>query len=159
MAWRMRRVRRVREVQQFAQAECGLCCIAMILSAYGSRDSVAGLRREHEVGRDGLTIKQIAAILRGRGFEVRAFRAGVQRLGQLRLPLIAYWDDSHVVVVEEIDEHRVTVVDPGGGFYARTRRRSSPSTTRASRSKPYRRRTTGPNGTASPASGGSSCAR
>ncbi len=115
MAWRMRRVRRVREVQQFAQAECGLCCVAMILSAYGSRDSVAGLRREHEVGRDGLTIKQIAAILRGRGFEVRAFRAGVERLDQLELPLIAYWDDSHVVVVEEIDEHQVTVVDPGGG--------------------------------------------
>ncbi|MET9829705.1 peptidase domain-containing ABC transporter [Streptomyces sp. NPDC006385] len=115
MAGRFRRVRRVREVQQFAQAECGLCCIAMVLSAYGSHDSVTTLRREHEVGRDGLTIKEIADILRGRGFQVRAFRAGANRLGQLALPLIAYWDDSHVVIVEKIDEHHVTVVDPGSG--------------------------------------------
>ncbi|MFB6614128.1 peptidase domain-containing ABC transporter [Streptomyces sp. NPDC085524] len=115
MAVRTRRARRVREVQQFAQSECGLCCIAMILSAYGSRDSVAALRREHEVGRDGLTIKEIATILRGRGFRVRAFRAGADRLDQLALPLIAYWDDSHVVVVEEITDRHVVVVDPGGG--------------------------------------------
>ncbi|MGA4866265.1 peptidase domain-containing ABC transporter [Streptomyces lavendulocolor] len=115
MATRTRRARRVREVQQFAQSECGLCCIAMVLSAHGSRDSVAALRREHEVGRDGLTIKEIAAILRGRGFRVRAFRAGSNRLGRLALPLIAYWDDSHVVVVEEVDDRHVTVVDPGSG--------------------------------------------
>ncbi|MFI5831869.1 peptidase domain-containing ABC transporter [Streptomyces sp. NPDC051578] len=115
MAGSIRRTRRVREVQQFAQSECGLCCIAMVLSAHGSRDSVAALRRQHEVGRDGLTIKEIASILRGRGFTVRAFRAGAQRLGELKLPIIAYWDDSHVVVVEEINDHHVTVVDPGSG--------------------------------------------
>ncbi|WP_156727568.1 peptidase domain-containing ABC transporter [Streptomyces apocyni] len=115
MTVRTRRARRVREVQQFAQSECGLCCIAMVLSAYGSRDSVAALRREHEVGRDGLTIKEIATILRGRGFQVRAFRAGANRLDGLALPLIAYWDDSHVVVVEEITDRHVTVVDPAAG--------------------------------------------
>ncbi|MFG2337489.1 peptidase domain-containing ABC transporter [Streptomyces yangpuensis] len=115
MPLRIGRARRVREVQQFAQSECGLCCIAMVMSAYGSRDSVAALRREHEVGRDGLTLKEITSILRGRGFEVRTFRAGVNRLDGLRLPLIAYWDDSHVVVVEEVTESHVTVVDPAGG--------------------------------------------
>ncbi|CAM5235792.1 NHLP family bacteriocin export ABC transporter peptidase/permease/ATPase [Streptomyces badius] len=158
MAWRMRRVRRVREVQQFAQAECGLCCIAMILSVYiGSRDSVAGLRRDHEVATASPSSRSRPSCAAG------ASRCGRSGPGGKRLisgnwPLIAYWDDSHVVVVEEIDEHRVTVVDPGGG----RRRYSAEEFAKhhsASRSKPYRRRTTGPSGTGSPVSGGSSCAR
>ncbi|WP_078510423.1 peptidase domain-containing ABC transporter [Streptomyces himastatinicus] len=108
-------VRRVKEVQQFGQAECGLCCIAMVLSAYGSRNSVTRLRHEHEVGRDGLTMREIAGILRRNDFQVKVFRAGVKRLGQLTFPLIAYWDDSHVVVLEEVTDRHITVVDPSSG--------------------------------------------
>ncbi|MUL42620.1 peptidase domain-containing ABC transporter [Streptomonospora sp. PA3] len=112
---RLRRVRRVREVQQFASSECGLCCIAMVLSAYGSRNTVPGLRRSHETGRDGLSIKDIVTILRERGMEVKTYRASAGRLNALRLPLIAYWDDNHVVVLEEITDRHATVVDPAGG--------------------------------------------
>ncbi|MFE5871742.1 peptidase domain-containing ABC transporter [Streptomyces roseifaciens] len=108
-------VRRVKEVHQFAPTECALCCIAMILSAYGSRNSVTKLRREHETGRDGLTIKQTADILREHGMQVRTFRAGVKSLTKLTFPLIVYWNDSHLVVLEEITERHATVVDPSGG--------------------------------------------
>ncbi|WBP90635.1 peptidase domain-containing ABC transporter [Kitasatospora cathayae] len=110
-----RRVRRVKEVHQFAPTECALCCIAMILSAHGSTDSVARLRREHETGRDGLTIRETADILRGHGFRVRTFRAGTGGLRKLAFPLIAYWDDSHLVVLEKLTERHATVVDPSGG--------------------------------------------
>ncbi|MDT0302484.1 peptidase domain-containing ABC transporter [Streptomonospora wellingtoniae] len=109
------RVRRVREVQQFSQTECGLCCIAMVLSAYGSRNTVANLRRSHETGRDGLSMRDVVEILRDHGMGVRTFRAGRGRLAQLTLPLIAYWDDSHLVVVEKISARGITVVDPAGG--------------------------------------------
>jgi ABC-type bacteriocin/lantibiotic exporter with double-glycine peptidase domain len=103
-------------VQQFTQSECGICCSAMVLSAYGARDTVAGLRREHETGRDGLGLNDVAALLRGRGLEVRTYRAGVDALRRLSGPVIAYWDDSHLVVVERIrDDGRVDVVDPGTG--------------------------------------------
>ncbi|GGZ23757.1 peptidase domain-containing ABC transporter [Streptomyces avidinii] len=109
------RVRRVKEVHQFAPAECALCCIAMILSAHGSRNSVTRLRREYETGRDGLTIKETADILRGHGMEVRTFRASTGSLRKLAFPLIAYWNDSHLVVLEKLTERRATVVDPSGG--------------------------------------------
>ncbi|WP_424889597.1 peptidase domain-containing ABC transporter [Streptomyces sp. XH2] len=109
------RVRRVKEVQQFAPTECALCCVAMVLSAYGSHNSVTKLRREHETGRDGLTIKETADILREHGMRVRTFRAGVKSLAKLTFPLIVYWDDSHLVVLEKITERHATVVDPSGG--------------------------------------------
>ncbi|WP_432932555.1 peptidase domain-containing ABC transporter [Microbispora sp. CA-135349] len=111
----MTRVRRVREVQQFTEAECGLCCAAMVLTAYGSRDCISQLRRRYEVGRDGLTLGEVASILRDHGMRVRFFRATVNRLGGLALPLIAYCYDSHLVVVETVGEKSVTVVDPTAG--------------------------------------------
>ncbi|MFE1766796.1 peptidase domain-containing ABC transporter [Streptomyces angustmyceticus] len=109
------RVRRVKEVHQFAPAECALCCVAMILSAHGSRNSVTRLRREHETGRDGLTIKETAEILRRHGMQVRTFRATTGSLKKLAFPLITYWNDSHLVVLEKLTERHATVVDPSGG--------------------------------------------
>lgn len=110
----MRR-RRVAEVHQFAQSECGLCCVAMILSAYGSRDTVSALRREHETGRDGLSIEGVVAILRAHGMRVRTFRASTGALHRLAFPLLAYWDDSHMVVLEKVTPRYVSVVDPAQG--------------------------------------------
>jgi len=111
-----RAARRVRVVQQFTQSECGICCSAMVLSAYGARNTVAGLRREYETGRDGLGLNDVAALLRARGLEVRSYRAGIDALHRLHGPLIAYWDDSHLVVVERMREDgRVEIVDPGTG--------------------------------------------
>ncbi|MEU1671786.1 peptidase domain-containing ABC transporter [Streptomyces roseifaciens] len=109
------RARRVREVHQFAPTECALCCVAMVLSAYGSHNSVTKLRREHETGRDGLTIKQTADILRGHGMQVRTFRATTRSLHKLAFPLITYWNDSHLVVLEKLTDHHAHVVDPSGG--------------------------------------------
>ncbi|CAM5436367.1 peptidase domain-containing ABC transporter [Streptomyces abikoensis] len=109
------RVRRVKEVHQFAPTECALCCIAMVLSAYGSRNSVTKLRLEHETGRDGLTIKETADILREHGMQVRTFRATVGSLRKLAFPLITYWNDSHLVVLEKITDRHAYVVDPSGG--------------------------------------------
>ncbi|MFE3460968.1 peptidase domain-containing ABC transporter [Nocardiopsis aegyptia] len=109
------RTRRVREVQQFTQTECGLCCVAMVLSAYGSRGTVSPLRRDHETGRDGLSLRDVATILRDHGMRVRSFRASTEKLNELRFPLVAHWNDNHLVVVEEVTETTATVVDPASG--------------------------------------------
>ena len=109
------RTRRVKEVRQFAQAECGLCCVAMVLSAYGSRNAVTGLRRIHETGRDGLSLRDVVAILRGYDMRVRTFRASSTRLKELVFPLIAYWDNGHLVVLEKVTDNFVVVVNPAAG--------------------------------------------
>ncbi|MEV4297233.1 peptidase domain-containing ABC transporter [Microbispora rosea] len=109
------RARRVPEVTQFAQSECGLCCVAMILSAYGSRNSVSALRRRHETGRDGLSIAEIVSILQGYGMRVRTFRASTEGLRRLTCPLMVYWDHGHLVVLEKVTDRYASVVDPAGG--------------------------------------------
>lgn len=110
-----RTARWVRVVRQFTQSECGICCSAMILSAYGVQNCVAELRRTHETGRDGLGLNDVAALLRNRGMQVRSYRAAPPALRRLTGPLIAYWDDSHLIVVERIGPDRVEIVDPGTG--------------------------------------------
>ncbi|WIE65094.1 peptidase domain-containing ABC transporter [Curtobacterium sp. MCLR17_036] len=102
-------------MQQFTQSECGLCCSAMVLSAYGANGTVAALRREYETGRDGLGLRDVVVLLRRQGMEVRPYRASIAAARQLDGPLIAYWDDSHLVVVERIRKDDVDIVDPATG--------------------------------------------
>lgn len=111
----MRSRGRVPVITQFAEAECTLCTAAMILSYYGSRNTVACLRREYETGRDGLSLSRLAQLLRDRGMQVRIFQGGPRALVKLPTPFIAYWENCHVVVVERIRDREVTVVDPALG--------------------------------------------
>lgn len=112
------RPRRVRVINQLAEAECGLCCAAMVLTAWGQKSSVSRLRRTYEIGRDGLDLTRIADVLREQDMEVTLYRAGIEGLKKLQLPVIAYWEQRHVVVVEKVTETTAVVVDPARGRHA-----------------------------------------
>ncbi|MBD8063589.1 peptidase domain-containing ABC transporter [Oceanitalea stevensii] len=106
---------RVPVVQQYAQSECGLCCAAMILGAWGRRAAIRNLRSEVDPGRDGLSLRDIAEILRGRGMQVSFFRANVAGLSRIDTPVIAHWNGNHVVVVEKVTPRGAWIVDPASG--------------------------------------------
>lgn len=109
------RPRKVRVINQLAETECGLCCAAMVLTAWGQKSSVARLRRAYETGRDGLDLTRIADVLREQQMEVTLYSASLDGLKQLQLPVIAYWEQSHVVVIEKVNDTNVVVVDPARG--------------------------------------------
>lgn len=109
------RLRKVSVINQLAETECGLCCAAMVLTAHGAKNPVSRLRRQYETGRDGLDLTRIATVLREQGMDVTLYRATVQGLQALELPVIVYWENRHVVVVERIRNGTVTVVDPARG--------------------------------------------
>lgn len=113
--------RRVPVVQQYAQSECGLCCASMILGAWGRRHTIRNLRREADPGRDGMSLRDIAGILRGRWMHVSFFRANVAGLARIDTPVIAHWNGNHVVVIEKVTSRGAWIVDPATG-----RRRVSP---------------------------------
>lgn len=50
-------------VGQLQTTECGLCCAAMILRYYKSYEPLSALRKDFEVGRDGLKLIDIKALL------------------------------------------------------------------------------------------------
>lgn len=106
---------RVRPVRQFLMTECGLCCAAMVMSAYGAPRQIASLRKEVVIGRDGLTLAGVAAALRSRGMQTRVYRAAQHAVPAVTLPAIAYWDAQHMVVVERVHRGSWTIVDPSSG--------------------------------------------
>lgn len=102
-------------ILQFAQSECGLCSAAMILEYWGYRGAIYELRRNTDPGRDGLGLKDVAAMLNKRGISVGFVRANFQGLQRVNEPFIAFWKGYHLVVVEKLNEHRAIILDPASG--------------------------------------------
>jgi ABC-type bacteriocin/lantibiotic exporter with double-glycine peptidase domain len=110
----MRR-RRVPPILQLTQTECGLCSCAMVLRAHGGRESLARLRAEFEIGRDGLSLPQMVSLLERRGFDVRLFRANLGGVRSIDLPAVLFWENRHFVVLERVTQRSLVIVDPASG--------------------------------------------
>ncbi len=107
--------KRVPQLSQMSTVECGLTCLAMILSYYGRRTSVSELRTECGGGRDGLSALRLVNAARNYGLKVRALSLQQCDLSTLPLPAIVHWEFNHFLVVEHWLRKWVRVVDPAGG--------------------------------------------
>ncbi|WP_431886573.1 peptidase domain-containing ABC transporter [Micromonospora wenchangensis] len=119
--------RRVPVVLQVAATDCGPSALAMLLAAHGRAVPVSYLRARLDVGRDGLSLRDLRDEaqqhgLRCRAIALPALRVDATRLGELPMPLLAHWNGDHYLVVERTGRHGVDVVDPAVG-----RRRLSPA--------------------------------
>ncbi|GAB3441547.1 peptidase domain-containing ABC transporter [Streptomonospora sediminis] len=106
---------RVRPLYQNVQTECGLCCCGMLISVHDKNFSMARFRQLYEVGRDGMTVRDIVNVLRDSGLKTRALRVAPGGAGAVATPFIAFWDRRHFVVVEQVRDREVRIVDPGRG--------------------------------------------
>lgn len=107
--------RNVPYVAQLQQTECGLCCVAMILRYYKSYQSINDLREYFEAGRDGLRMKQLGSLLEQLGFTVSAYKTDAYGLNSIGTPSILFWEESHFVVLESINQSYAVIVDPAFG--------------------------------------------
>jgi ATP-binding cassette subfamily B protein len=112
---------RVPVLLQMASTECGVACLAMILSGLGRRTSVSECRDFLGVSRDGLTALSLAQAGRKYGLRVKAYSVEPFALGHVNLPAIAHWDFNHFVVLENWSANGVDLIDPATG-----RRRVTP---------------------------------
>ncbi|WP_428965712.1 peptidase domain-containing ABC transporter [Micromonospora fluostatini] len=123
----MSRRRRVPVILQVSATDCGPTALAMILAAAGRAVPVSRLRARLDVGRDGLSLRDLRDAaqecgLRCRAVALPALRQDATRLRELALPLVAHWNGDHYVVVERVGRRGVDVVDPAVG-----RRRLTPA--------------------------------
>lgn len=108
----MLRKRKVPFIEQMQQSECGLCCLAMILSYYSYEVGLPELRRKADGGRNGtnlLTLKKLA-------IEYNLTSTGkmvpLELLSSIQLPAILFWNKKHYIILEKIDSEAAIIIDP-----------------------------------------------
>lgn len=109
------RRRRVPSLLQMTAVECGITCLAMLLSYHGRKTSVAELRARFGGSRDGFSALGIVKAARTFGMRVRAISLPHSEFRHVMLPAIVHWQFNHFVVVERWSQKFVWVVDPAGG--------------------------------------------
>ena len=106
---------RVPEITQMSKTECGLACLAMVLTYHGRQTSITELRAQSGLGRDGLSALSIVKIARNYNMRVRAISLQNSDFRNVPLPAIVHWEFNHFLVVERWSPKSVDVVDPAQG--------------------------------------------
>lgn len=107
--------RRVPILTQMSSTECGAACLAMVLSYYGYKTSVAEVSNDCGVGRDGLSALSIVRAARRYHLRVKAISSDLENFQHVSLPAIVHWQFNHFLVVEKWTPHYIEVVDPAIG--------------------------------------------
>lgn len=106
---------RVPVILQQSNAECGAACLAMIVSWFGRRTSVAECHQCISSGRDGVKASVIARVARELGLRTRSYSGEPEHFRLVQLPAIVFWEFNHYVVVERWSPQRVDIIDPAVG--------------------------------------------
>ncbi|WP_282677366.1 peptidase domain-containing ABC transporter [Serratia marcescens] len=100
---------------QAESAECGLACIAMVLSHYGYQADLSSLRERFPITSRGVNLKQLINICSKLDTIARPLRLELEDLNKLRMPCILHWNLNHFVVLKKINNNKATILDPARG--------------------------------------------
>lgn len=107
--------RRVPLILQTEAAECGLACIAMVISYHGHVTDLPSLRQRFSVSLKGATLANLMQLASNLHFNSRPLRLELEELVELRTPCVLHWDLNHFVVLIRANKKRVIIHDPAFG--------------------------------------------
>ncbi len=107
--------RRLPIIRQSTIAECGLACVAMIASYFGSEQDLASLRRQFGVSLHGASLASLLRISGSLRLSGRAVRCRLSELKRLKAPCILHWNFDHFVVLRKATRRHLIVHDPAQG--------------------------------------------
>ncbi|MFC1419047.1 peptidase domain-containing ABC transporter [Streptacidiphilus cavernicola] len=110
-----RRGRQVPMRYQLTQSECGLACLAMVLSHHGRSTSVPDCRALVGSGRDGVSVPALVSAAEAAGLTVTVDRSADPFEQPLEGPAIAFLSRHHFVVVTRVTARWVHTTDPTHG--------------------------------------------
>ncbi|MEA1672865.1 cysteine peptidase family C39 domain-containing protein [Nitrospirillum sp. BR 11163] len=108
--------------QQMERAECGAACLGAILGHHGRWVALEQLRLDCGVSRDGSRASNILKAARHHGLKADGYNVDARRARGTATPFIAFWKQSHFLVVEGFSGAKVHVNDPAIGRRALGRR-------------------------------------
>ncbi len=99
--------------KQLDETDCGAACLRMIARYYGKYYSLDFLRDLTFVDRQGVSLLGISDAAEAIGLHTLGVRISFERLlDNIPLPAIAYWRQSHFIVVYKVSKKNVWVGDP-----------------------------------------------
>ena len=107
--------RRLPVIRQNEAAECGLACLAMILSYYGHEADLPSLRQRFSLSLKGVTLARLMSMGQSLGLAARPLRLELDELGKLQQPCILHWNLNHFVVLRKVSKRSITIHDPAFG--------------------------------------------
>lgn len=108
---------RIKAYQQLEHSECGITCIRIIAKYYGQDIPLSYLREKCDVGRMGISLRDILECTRQLGFRAEALKIQIEDVERMPLPSIMYFDQAHYVVLYKISKNgqRFMIADPARG--------------------------------------------
>lgn len=106
---------RIPFIEQGEQSECGLCCLAMIMSYYKCCYEIYELRSEYSIGRDGTNLLMLKRVAEEKGFKCKGFR--INTIDDIMVPAILNENNEHFIVAEKRIKNSIVILDPQRGRY------------------------------------------
>ncbi|MDE6144806.1 MAG: hypothetical protein K2F96_00850 [Muribaculaceae bacterium] len=93
-------------VRQHDIMQCGAACLAMTCRYYGRNLTLDEAENICPISKQGVSMAALADCAVTLGFKHRALRLTPERLQEMKLPCILYWEQRHFVVLCRISTYR-----------------------------------------------------